>query len=1167
MSQAQARIRTDRPSIQLRLHPKQSVAYTSAATEILYGGAVAGGKLLPLTTPIPTRYGWVPMGDLRVGSEVFDETGSVCQVTGLSEIEPEPELYRLSFDDKTDIDCCADHQWLTYSYGELAALTRLDDEWRARRRAKRPSRAKGNKSALFTLRIRARNAACPPPTQPPPTGTVRTTREIAATLRTNRGHLNHAIPVAGCLDLPDAILPIDPYVLGAWLGDGDTKTAHFTGIDPEIWEEIERRGYDVSHHASGKSHQIRGLGVPLRNAGLLGNKHIPHYYLRASKWQRLDLLRGLMDTDGTVARASGSAEFTNTNERIIDGVIELIHSLGWKVTKRPGVAKLDGRVIGPKWTLKWTPSEYVFLLPRKRDLQKLATSRTARFRYITNAERIPSVPGRCIQVDSPRHLYLAGQQMIPTHNSHLMRVAAISWCMQIPGLQCYLFRRLRDDLVKNHMEGPKGLRALLSPWVDAGVVSIVQDEIRFQNGSKIFLCHCKEETDRYKYLGSEIHLLLIDELTTFTETIYRFLRSRVRMVGIQMPPELKGRFPRILCSSNPGNIGHHFVRAAFIDPQPPLEIWQTPPSEGGMLRQYIPARLADNPSMTTDDPTYAQKLEGLGSPELVRALRDGDWDVVAGAFFTEWNTAQHVVRPFPVPPSWLRFRSFDWGSARPFVVQWFAVSDGSHPGIPADALVLYREWYGGTANVGLKLTAEQVADGIKLREAGDEPVTYSVADPSIFSADGGPSLAERFALRRVYFKRADNKRFGTNGHAAGWDLVRQRLVGDDNVPMLYVFDTARDLIRSLPTLQHSEARPEDLETNNTDDHCADACFVAGTMIATRSGHVPIERIRVGDEVMTRAGYCEVTAVFSNGVRPVKRVGLSNGQALTGTGNHPIFVPGCGFIPLDALRYGDTLWVCPRQLSAATFRCSSISAIQTMATIFKRAVGDCTAWCGSIITGLSRQVSTSIISTRIVQITGLRTLCLCPGQRIGPIIFERTHGLHLASKPAQPRRNGMVQKQVSPGTRNIGTDTAQQRCSVVTIAPVSSAGSRLLDWWDVRGSAPTPARRLGDVLRGLMTWTARALRAARRSGSTATVDNDFAHDSVAVAMEPQPSGVARVYNLSVAGREEYFANGVLVHNCRYACASRPWQKAPPPATPSHVTMEQLWNQRERELGRW
>ena len=186
--------------------------------------------------------------------------------------------------------------------------------------------------------------------------------------------------------------------------------------------------------------------------------------------------------------------------------------------------------------------------------------------------------------------------------SHLMRVAAIYWCAAIPGLQVYLFRRIRDDLVKNHMEGPKGFRALLADWVLAGFVAIVEDEIRFWNGAKIYLCHCKDAKDVYKYQGAEIHVLLIDELTHFTEPMYRFLRSRTRMVGVTPPAALKGRFPRILCGANPGNIGHLWVKSSFVDGVRPLEIRRMPDEEGGTLRQYIPARLDDNPSMQSRRP-------------------------------------------------------------------------------------------------------------------------------------------------------------------------------------------------------------------------------------------------------------------------------------------------------------------------------------------------------------------------------------------------------------------------------------------------------------------------------------------------------------------------------------------------------------------------------------
>jgi len=167
----------------------------------------------------------------------------------------------------------------------------------------------------------------------------------------------------------------------------------------------------------------------------------------------------------------------------------------------------------------------------------------------------------------------------------------------------------------------------------------VAGEIRFWNGSKYYLCHCKDEKDRFKYQGAEIHLLLIDELTHFTEKIYRYLRTRVRAPGLNVPPEYAGMFPRIMCGSNPGNVGHSFVKAFWIDNAGEYALRRMSRSEGGLLRQFIPARLDDNPSMRENDPDYEARLEGAGSDALVRALRDGDWDVVEGAFFDKLSAS------------------------------------------------------------------------------------------------------------------------------------------------------------------------------------------------------------------------------------------------------------------------------------------------------------------------------------------------------------------------------------------------------------------------------------------------------------------------------------------------------------------------------------------------
>jgi hypothetical protein len=416
--------------------------------------------------------------------------------------------------------------------------------------------------------------------------------------------------------------------------------------------------------------------------------------------------------------------------------------------------------------------------------------------------------------------------------SHLMRQAAILWCSEIPGLQVYIFRRVEEDLLKNHMEGPKGFRNMLAGWVRGGWCSIIETEIRFWNGSKIFLCHCKDEKHRFKYQGSEIHVLMIDELTTFTEIIYRYLRFRVRMVGIELPAKYrKGElgpngernehnlFPRILCSSNPGNIGHHWVKRTFG-----LELasgiskpTRMPDLEGGLVRQYIPALLDDNPSMAEDDPSYRARMRGLGDPALVKAMELGDWNIIAGGFFPEFSLHRHVLKARST--GWYGICDEPWKSEGVL---------GNEIIVPRGALVRFKEWYGkkeNQDNIGLKLSPERWAAGVLDRSSRDgDRYRYTVVDPSMWSEDGGPSLAERAEAvklngKSLQMRRADNERM------AGWDQVRSRLNpgGLDDVsepPLLFLMDNQPDATRIIQAVQHDEDYIEDLDTDS-EDHAVD----------------------------------------------------------------------------------------------------------------------------------------------------------------------------------------------------------------------------------------------------------------------------------------------------------------------------------------------------------
>lgn len=411
--------------------------------------------------------------------------------------------------------------------------------------------------------------------------------------------------------------------------------------------------------------------------------------------------------------------------------------------------------------------------------------------------------------------------------SHMARVLAIHWALEIPGIQIYFFRRLYDDLIKNHIEGPTGFRAMLAPWLNgcnlkspllAGrLAEIVQGEIRFWNGSKIFLCHCQHQKDITKYYGVEMHVLFIEEATQFTEFLIRFLRSRLRIPDkIQIPAKYKGLFPRAIYTSNPGGIGHSYIKRCFIDGFKPYELHKAPDDDGGAIRQFIPARVDDNPSV--DGARVKANLSGL-PPALVDAMLNGNWNAVIGAFFPEINPKVHLIRPFEIPRWWTRFQSMDWGACGegdPFAIGWWAVSDGSIPKYPKDALICYRRWYGKGLH---KVTVDYVAGGIKEREEKDPPIVYRVSGGDLGQERGtGPSLRELFGRYGLVFGRADQRR------VMGAIQFRECLVGRDDKPMIYWFDECESELETIQNLQHDPNNPSDC--TGIDDHFYEMCRYA-----------------------------------------------------------------------------------------------------------------------------------------------------------------------------------------------------------------------------------------------------------------------------------------------------------------------------------------------------
>lgn len=381
---------------------------------------------------------------------------------------------------------------------------------------------------------------------------------------------------------------------------------------------------------------------------------------------------------------------------------------------------------------------------------------------------------------------------------------------------------------------------------------------RFPNGARLTFAYLESDADAENYQGHSYSRIYIEEMGNFPrpEPIFKL------MATLRSPnPAVRVGFR---ATANPGGPGHLWIRQRYIDPAPRgmsvIHDSYTNPFTGEVHpieRVYIPSRVTDNKYCNTGQ--YIAQLQLSAGKRLLHAWLYGDWSIIEGAFFEEWDENRHILEPFVIPEHWTRFVSCDWGSAHPFSVGWWAVvadeeaeNEGKirignwkrntaaekyqyKGGLPAGALVRYREWYGSPNhnNSGLKLHAEEVAAGIVQREkhepryeSGRPRIAYRVIDPDACKDKGGPTIAERMgnAPNHIYWRPADNSRVGKRGNLGGWDAVRSRLKGKPQkdgtyTPMLYFFDTCVDAIRTLPVAQHDPDNMEDIA--ECEDHALD----------------------------------------------------------------------------------------------------------------------------------------------------------------------------------------------------------------------------------------------------------------------------------------------------------------------------------------------------------
>lgn len=427
--------------------------------------------------------------------------------------------------------------------------------------------------------------------------------------------------------------------------------------------------------------------------------------------------------------------------------------------------------------------------------------------------------------------------------SHLLRGALITWALAVPGLQLYLFRRLYPDLVRNHLEGPSNFHIMLADLVRAGRAAIVKGEIRFDNGSKIYLRHLQHTKDIYSYQGAEIHVLAFDEGTHFTDQEYRYLRGRCRVVGLKIPAGCPWIFPRVLICTNPGGVGHHWAKSGFID-HGPYVIHRASKADGGMRRCFIPAKIEDNPALLKDDPDYLDRLEGLGDPDLVRAMKDGDWTVIAGAMFSgTWRQTRHVVKPFTIPVDWPIWIGGDDGYAAPAAVVWMT----ENPATKRQYII--RELY--KAGMLPQSFAEQIKAiqrGI-LRSTGRAAELEETVDPptgsfdsAAFADTGTEAIPRGKQLRKLGIRIKPVKKWQGSRVQGCQNLHRMLapLPSDPNRgPALQVFDCCPNVIRTVPALMRDADNPEDVDTDG-EDHLYDAIRYALQHRPSTAGRVKVK---------------------------------------------------------------------------------------------------------------------------------------------------------------------------------------------------------------------------------------------------------------------------------------------------------------------------------------
>jgi hypothetical protein len=785
----------DNVEVVFRPNPGPQEAFLAAPEqEVLYGGAAGGGKGVTLDTKVLTPVGWIEMQNLSVNDFVIDpDTGKQTKIVEKYDRGLQP-TYKLTFADGASVVCDSEHLWKTWISGQ------------------------GRK--IDGVRVFG-----------PASARVRSTKDIIDYY--SGPHRTYRIPICNSITYSlDSILPLPPYTLGVLIGDGSLhKSITFFSTDKEIVDRVEKElGISLSCYST--MNKVGGAyALPskpykniIKNLGLDNsysyNKFIPSNYLYASLEDRVALLQGLMDTDGWIEQ-DGECYYTTISKQLKDDVKHLARSLGAFVTERQKFPKYQGGIGKLAYTLriKVPDSSILFYLPRKKGIRR-TTPPQSMGNGLVSIEDAGLNKTQCIVLDSDSQLFIVND-FIVTHNSYAMLADPMRY-FDNKNFSGVLFRKTNDEL-RELISKSQGLYPKAFPgakWQEQ------KSRWVFPSGAEMWLTYLDRDEDVERYQGQAFTWIGFDELGHWaTPYAWNYMRSRLRSTDPTIPLSQRA-------SANPGGLGGHWIKKMFIDPAVPGVAFDAKDLETGTVmvyppnhakagqalfkRRFIPAKLSDNPYLTQDG-VYEASL--LSLPKHLREqLLYGNWDIMDGAAFPEFTQHDHVIEPFPIPSSWKKFRSADYGYTSFSAVHWFAIDP------VYETLIVYRELY-VTKHTGVDLA-------LKILELEkNETIQYGVLDRSVWSERGqrGPSIAEEMIQTGCRWRPSDSSKGSrTAGKNRLHQLLKLRDCGTNEnneiiwKPGIQFFNACRQIISDLPTLPIHPAGVDDIDDRHSSDHTYDS---------------------------------------------------------------------------------------------------------------------------------------------------------------------------------------------------------------------------------------------------------------------------------------------------------------------------------------------------------